>query len=76
MLPNTQWMKEIAEKLQGFPVRTDITTTMMGKSFKSWQELKSIEQKTPPAGFYEPPAGYKQVEFNPMSQMQKGRRGH
>lgn len=65
---NTSWMKELAEKIKGFPVRTDTTTTMMGKSFKGWQELKSVEDRTPPAGHYEPPAGYREVKFDPMAQ--------
>lgn len=65
LLPSTQWMKDLA-KLDGFPVRTDTTTSMMGKSFKSWQELVSSEEKAAPAGTYEPPAGYKEKPFDPM----------
>ena len=68
---NSSWMRELAEKVKGFPVRSDTTTTMMGKSFKSWQELKSVEERTPPAGHYEPPAGYREVKFDPMAQPAK-----
>jgi len=65
LLPSTQWMKDLA-KLQGFPVRTDSATTVMGKTFKSWQELVSSEEKAAPAGTYEPPAGYQEKAFDPM----------
>jgi len=74
MTPNTQWMKELAEKLDGFPIRSETTTTMMGKPFKSWQELKSLENREPARGFYEPPAGYQETKFDPMAQGQQGRR--
>jgi hypothetical protein len=73
MLPSTQWMKELA-KLQGFPVRTETTTSVMGKSFKSQQELVSSEEKSAPAGTYDPPAGYKEQAFDPMRQGGAGRR--
>jgi len=62
------WMKELAEKVQGYPVRSDSTTTMMGKTHKMWQELKSVEERTAPAGHYDPPAGYQEVKFDPMAQ--------
>jgi len=75
LVPNASWMKELTEKIKGFPVRSETTTTMMGKSFKSWQELKSVEDRTPPAGFYAPPAGYSEVKFDPMAQgQQRGKR--
>ncbi len=76
MLPSTQWMKDLAEQLKGFPVHTDVTTSMMGKSFKSWNELQKVEKKAAPAGFYDPPAGYKEVKYDPMQQMQHGRQQH
>lgn len=74
MIPNGSWMKELAEKLQGFPVRSETTTTMMGKSFQSWQELKSVEEKSAPAGFYAPPPGYKEIRFDPMAAQAQQRR--
>jgi len=73
MMPNIGWMREMAEKLTGFPIRQDTTTTMMGKPVKSWQELQSVEERAAPAGFYGPPAGYREVEFNPMAQGQQQR---
>jgi len=74
MIPNGSWMKEIADKLQGFPVRSETTTTMMGKSFGSWQELKSVDERSSPPGFYAPPAGYKEIRYDPMAQQQKRRK--
>jgi hypothetical protein len=73
MAMNNEWMKELM-RLEGFPVRSESTSTMMGKSFGSWTELKAVEDKTPPAGLYEPPAGYKEVRFDPMNPQAKGRR--
>lgn len=70
MLPKG-WAKEMAEKLQGFPVRTETTATVMGNEMKSWQELRSVDEREAPAGHYEPPAGYQKIEFNPMEQMQR-----
>jgi len=74
MVPNGSWMKELAEKLEGFPVRSETTTTMMGKSFQSWQELRSVDEKSAPAGFYGPPAGSREIRFDPMAQQQKRRK--
>jgi len=74
MFPSMQWMKELT-KLEGFPVRSETTTTMMGKSFGSWQEIQSVEDAAAPAGNYAAPAGYSEKEFNPMGAA-GGRRGH
>ena len=71
---NVSWMRDLAEKVKGFPLRTDTTATVMGKAMKSWQELKSVEEKAAPAGHYEPPAGYREVKFDPMAQAAQGRR--
>jgi hypothetical protein len=71
---NQAWMRDLAEKVKGFPLRTDTTATVMGKAMKSWQELKSVEEKAAPAGHYEPPAGYREVKFDPMAQAAQGRR--
>lgn len=73
MLPNQDWVKEMTDKLQGFPVRTETTATVMGNETKSWQELRSVEERGAPAGHYEPPTGYQKIAYNPMEQMQQGR---
>jgi len=67
MFPSMGWMKELT-KLEGFPVRSDTTTTMMGKTFGSWQEMQSVDDVPAPAGTYAPPSGYTEKEFNPMGQ--------
>jgi hypothetical protein len=74
LIPSGGWMKDLAEKLKGFPVHSDTTTTMMGKSFKSWQEVQSVEEKAAPAGLYDVPAGYKEVKYDPMAQAQQRRK--
>ena len=74
LAPNVSWMRDLAEKVKGFPLRTDTTTSGMGASMKSWQELKSVEEKAAPAGHYAPPAGYREVKFDPMAQAAQGRR--
>lgn len=68
---NQDWIKEIAEKVKGFPVRSESTMNVMGSPVKSWQELKSVEDKSAPAGHYDPPAGYTEQKYDPMAQMQK-----
>jgi len=76
---NMSWMKEMVDKLHGFPVRSDSTMTMMGSTFKSWQELESVDQQSPPAGHYEAPAGYKEIKYDPMTAQQppkKKKRGN
>ena len=76
---NMSWMKEMVDKLHGFPVRSDSTMTMMGSTFKSWQELESVDQQSPPAGHYEAPAGYKEIKYDPMAAQQppkKKKRGN
>ena len=74
LLPSTQWMSELA-KLDGFPVRSDTTTSVMGKSFKSWQEIVSSENQSAPAGTYAPPADYAVKAFDPLGQGARPRRG-
>jgi hypothetical protein len=70
LAPNSAWLKEMAAKLDGFPVRTDTTMSVMGSTFNSWQELQSVEQKSAPEGHYAPPVGYKEVKYDPMAQQQ------
>lgn len=74
LAPGQDWMREMTEKVKGFPLRTDSTATTMGTPVKSWQELKQVEEKAAPAGHYDPPAGYREVKFDPMAQMQQGGR--
>ena len=70
LAPNAQWIKDMAEKIKGFPVRSETSTTVMGKVVGSTSELKKVEERTSPAGHYDPPAGYKEVKYDPMAQAQ------
>lgn len=73
MGPSQEWMKELT-RLEGFPVRSETQTTVMGKTFGSWQELRGVEQREAPAGAYGPPAGYAKVDYDPMGQTHQGRK--
>lgn len=73
MFPNAKWLRDLA-KVKGFPVRSDSTVSAMGSSFKSWQELASVDEKPAPAGLYNPPPGYREVKFDPLRQQQGQRR--
>jgi hypothetical protein len=55
--PGFDWMLKFLE-VDGFPVRQEFD---MGPIL-SWQELVSVSQETPPAGTYDPPAGYSRSE--------------
>lgn len=71
---NSQWMKDMVEKVHGFPVYTESNTSMMGKSFASRMELKSAENRPAPPGQYDPPAGYREVKYDPMAAGQARRK--
>jgi hypothetical protein len=73
IFPNAKWMIEFA-KLEGFPIRTESSVTMMGKTFSSWSELIGVEEKPAPPGLYLPPAGYKEIPFDPMAASQQRRK--
>lgn len=73
LMPQFKWMEEMMSVARGFPVRTETTATFGGKTVTSWTEIEKVEEKDAPAGTYEPPAGYKKTEFNPMAQAQQGR---
>ena len=66
------WWKKLAA-IEGYPVLSEMVTTMGGKSFATREEMVSFETKDAPAGTYEPPAGYKEETFDPMGQG-RGRR--
>ncbi|MCP2605047.1 DUF4412 domain-containing protein [Candidatus Aminicenantes bacterium AH-873-B07] len=61
--------KNIADeikKIKGLTIYRESTTTMMGTSIKSTEEVVEIIKKSPPKGIYELPVGYTEVQFNPM----------
>jgi len=59
------------KKLEGMPVLIERTMNMGGES-KSREEIVSIEDKEPAAGFYDLPTGLTEKPFDPMSEMQMG----
>ena len=63
------------KKVDGLPVLTERTVTMMGNATKAREEVTSIEQKEAPAGHYDVPAGFTEKPFDPMAEMEKGMRG-
>lgn len=63
-------VKELS-KVDGLVVLQESTTTVMGTSVKSRQEVVSVEKSGPPPGGYEPPSGYTREPFDPMKMMQQ-----
>jgi len=56
------------KKLEGFPIRTEMSMSMMGAEMKSNEEVVSIEKKSAPAGTYDIPEGYTKAAYNPFMQ--------
>lgn len=51
-------------KIDGFPVLQQISVDMSGEAMESTERLVSVEERDPPAGVYDPPAGYNAKEFD------------
>jgi hypothetical protein len=66
--PMFQDMVEEFKKIEGYPVRTEFSMSMMGAEQKYWEEVVSVEKMSAPAGTYDLPEGYKKTEFNPFEQ--------
>jgi len=74
----SSWAAEM-KKVDGLPVMTERTRTMMGTEVKAHEEVTSIETKDAPAGTYDVPAGFTETPFDPMAEMKArmgGRGGH
>lgn len=56
------------QKMEGFPVLTKTSQTMMGTETKSQEEVISVEKKDAPAGTYDLPQGLTKVPYNPFRQ--------
>jgi hypothetical protein len=50
------------QKIKGFQVAFDMTTTVMGKDMKVSMAVVEISKKAAPAGVYAPPTGYNKAE--------------
>lgn len=60
-------------KIDGFQIRTETTTKMMGQEMKSYQEVQEISEKSAPAGTYSVPEGYEQKEAFTMEDLRQKR---
>jgi hypothetical protein len=54
-------------KLDGLAVLTETTTSMMGQTSKSREEVTSVETKDAPEGHYDVPKDFKDKPFDPMA---------
>jgi hypothetical protein len=66
--PMFQDMVNEFKKIEGYPVRTEFSMSMMGAEQKHWEEVVSVEKMSPPDGTYNLPEGYTKTEFNPFEQ--------
>ncbi len=61
---------EEMKKVDGFQVESTTSMTMMGSEMKMSERTLSVEEGTPPAGAYDPPAGYKAEPFDFLKMQQ------
>lgn len=63
-------IEELERACGGFPVLRETTSEAFGASFTLREELTAAEVQEPPAGLYEPPAGYVKKEVDPVDLIQ------
>jgi len=63
------------KKIEGIPVLTERTQSIMGQSSKAREEVGSAEMKDAPEGHYEVPKGYTENPFDLMAESPMGGRG-
>lgn len=59
-----RWVEELM-KIDGVPVLREVT--FKGSTTKNREELVQVETKPAPAGTFDLPAGYRKVDYNPMT---------
>ncbi|UCC39004.1 MAG: DUF4412 domain-containing protein [Candidatus Aminicenantes bacterium] len=64
--PMTKELVEDFQKMEGFPVLTNVSMSMMGTEMKYHEEVISVEKKDAPKGTYEVPEGFTKAAFNPL----------
>jgi hypothetical protein len=64
--PMLKNIMEELQKIEGYPVLTKTSMTMMGAETKSQEQVLSVEKKDAPAGTYDLPQGYTKTAFNPF----------
>lgn len=63
------------KKIEGFPILTEKTISMMGNDTKSKDEVTSIESKDAPEGSYDVPKDFKEKPFDFMTDNPNGGMG-
>jgi hypothetical protein len=58
-------------KIKGYQIATDTTGDVMGAKLHTTTEVVEITQKAPPAGTYEPPAGYTKKATLSLQELQR-----
>lgn len=61
------WMEKVLKEVDGVPVRQTTVSSFGGHEVKSSEEVVSVSEEKAPEGTYEPPAGYTEIPFDPMS---------
>jgi hypothetical protein len=64
--PMLKNIMEEMQKIDGYPVLTKTSMTMMGVETKFQEQVLSVEIKDPPPGTYNLPQGYTKTAFNPF----------
>lgn len=70
LAPGMQDVVDEMRKIDGFQVESTTTMSMMGSDMKMSERTLSVEEGTPPAGTYDPPAGYKAEPFDFLKMQQ------
>jgi hypothetical protein len=73
LAPGMEAMVAEMRKIEGFPVASEGSMTMMNSEVKTSEKTVSVEEAAAPAGIYDPPAGYtlKPFDFIKAQQMAK-----
>lgn len=66
--PMFQDFIEEFKKMEGYPVLTEFSMSMMGAEQKYKEEVLSVEKIDAPSGTYDLPEGYTKTAFNPFEQ--------
>ncbi|MBD3237447.1 MAG: hypothetical protein GF330_12145 [Candidatus Eisenbacteria bacterium] len=64
-LPGANERLEEMEKIEGYPVYSKSTTTMMGTPVVRTEELVAVAEKPAPQGTFSPPTGYEKTDLMP-----------
>lgn len=75
MMPGGASMVSEMQKLDGFPVLVEQSTSVMGSETKGKEEVTSVESKDAPEGNYDVPKDFKEQPFDWMSDNPSGGMG-